>query len=121
MDWARTVNETEENFWKAWAEPVPVPAPVFFRLYYDEHGRPLSYSMEQQSGNYIDIDAVTYQLSSQRVQVIEGKLVHIIPKKTVTKLVPGPMGTPCLINNISIVVDQQQPHTKWSLKSHESD
>ena len=121
MDWYRPVNETTENFWKAWAEPVPAPAPVFFRLYYDEHGRPLSYSMEHLPGNYIDIDAETYQLSSHRVRVIEGKLVHITPKKTVTKLVPGTVGTPCWAGDISIVVDQQQPHTKWSLKSHESD
>lgn len=120
-DYSQTMNDTEENFWKAWAEPVPESAPIFFRLYHDEHGRPLSYSMEHQPGNYIDIDAETYQLSSRRVQVIDGKLVHITPKKTVTKLVPGTAGTPCLPSNISIVVDPQQPHTKWSLKSHESD
>lgn len=115
------MNETEENFWKAWAEPVPTPAAIFFRLYYDDNGRPLCYSMEHQPGNYIDIDAETYRLSSHRVQVVDGKLVHIMPKKTVTKLVPGTVGTPCLPNNISIVVDAQQPHKKWSLKSHESD
>ena len=120
MDWCRIVNETEENFWKAWAEPVPEPLPVFFRLYYNDDGRPLCYSMEHQTGNYIDIDAETYRLSSHRVRVVEGKLVHIMPKKTVTKLVPGTVGQACLPNNISIVVDIQQPHTKWSLKTHES-
>ena len=115
------MNETEENFWKAWAEPVPEPAPIFFRLYYDDQGRPISYSMEHLPGNYIDIDAATYQLNSRNVRVVDGKLVHIKPKKTVTKLVPSIAGTPCLPNNISIVVDEQQPNIKWSLKSHESD
>ena len=115
------MNETTENFWKAWAEPVAEPVPVFFRLYYDEHGHPVAYSMEHLPGNYIDIDAETYKCSSLHVRVIDGKLVHVTPKKTVTKLVPGQSGTPCLPDNISIVVDPQQPHTKWSLKSHESD
>ena len=115
------MNETTENFWKAWAEPVPVPGAVFFRLYYNENGSPLSYSMEDLPGNYIDIDATAYQHSSRNVRVVDGKLVHIKPKKIVTKLVPGIAGTPCLPTNISIVVDQQQPNIKWSLKSHESD
>ena len=115
------MNETEENFWKAWAEPVPEPAPIFFRLYYDEHGQPLSYSMEDLPGNYIEIDADTYRFSSRNVRVVDNTLIHIKPKKTVTKLVPGISGTSCLSDNISIVVDEQQPHIKWSLKSHESD
>ena len=115
------MNDTTENFWKAWAEPVPEPAPVFFRLYYDDKGRPLSYSMEDLPGNYIDIDAETYARSSSRVCVVNGKLIHITPKKVVTKLVPGIKGTPCLPANISIVVDKQQPHIKWSLKTNESD
>ena len=115
------MTETEENFWKAWAEPVAEPAPVFFRLYYDEHGRPLSYSMEDLPGNYIDIDADTYQLSSHNVRVVDGTLVHIKHKKKVNKLSPSNNGTPCLPGNISIIVDKQQSHIKWSLKSHESD
>ena len=81
----------------------------------------LSLAFDLAAKGKLDIDAETYQRSSHRVQVIEGKLVHIAPKKTVTKLVPGTVGTPCAVSNISIVVDPQQPHTKWSLKSHESD
>ena len=115
------MNETEQNFRLAWAEPIAEPAVVFFRLYYDEDGLPISYSMEDLPGNYIDIDADTYRLSSPRVRVINGKLIHITPKKTVTKLVPGSVGTSCLPDNVSIIVDEQQPHTKWSLKSNESD
>jgi hypothetical protein len=116
-----TMTDSEKNFWEAWAEPVTVPVPVFFRLYYDDHGAPLSYSMEHLPGNYIDIDADTYRHSSHRVRVIAGKLVHITPKKTVTKLVPGISGISCSPDNISIVVDSKQPHIKWSVKSNESD
>jgi hypothetical protein len=115
------MNETTENFWKAWAEPVPEPAPIFFRLYYNELGEPVSYSMEHLPGNYIEIDAETYARSSSRVRVIDGKLVHIVPKKPTSKLKPSRTGTPCLPENVSIVVLDQQPHIKWSLQTNESD
>jgi hypothetical protein len=115
------MNETEQNFRLAWAEPIPITAPIFFRLYYNEYGAPIFYSMEDLPGNYIDIDAATYQLSSHKVRVIDGTLVHIKPKKIVTKLVPCSNGTPCSLDDISIIVSEQQPHVKWSLKSHESD
>jgi hypothetical protein len=114
------MNETEQNLQLAWTDPTPVTAPIFFRLYYNEHGAPISYSMEDLPGNYIDIDAAAYQLSSHKVRVVNGTLVHITPKKIVTKLVPSSNGTPCLPSNISVIVTEQEPHTKWSLKSHES-
>ena len=114
------MNETTENFWLALTEPVPDSAPIFFRLYYNECGEPVSYSMEDLPGNYIEIDAESYQRSSQRVRVIDGKLVHIVPKKSTSKLMPGPVGTPCSIENVSVVVAENQPHIKWSLKSNES-
>lgn len=114
-----TMNETTENFWKAWAEPAPEPAPIFFRLYYSPHGEPVSYSMEDLLGNYIEIDAETYQRSSFNVRVVDGKLVHIVPKKITSKLKPGTTGTPCSPDNVSVVVTEDQPHNKWSLKSNE--
>jgi hypothetical protein len=114
------MNETTENFWKAWAEPVPAPAPIFFRLYYNERGEPVSYSMEDILGNYIEIDAETYARSSVSVRVIDGKLVHVVPKKPTSKLKPSDAGTPCLPDNVSIVVSEQQSHIKWSLQTNES-
>ena len=115
-----TMNETTENFWKAWAEPVPEPAPIFFRLYYSPHGEPVSYSMEHLPGNYIEIDAETYQRSSFKVRVVDGKIVPIVHKKPTSKLKPGTTGTLCSIENVSVVVSADQPHIKWSLKSNES-
>jgi hypothetical protein len=114
------MNETTENFWKAWAEPVPEPAPIFFRLYYSPHGEPVSYSMEHLPGNYIEIDAETYQRSSFKVRVVDGKIVPIVHKKPTSKLKPGTTGTLCSIENVSVVVSADQPHIKWSLKSNES-
>ena len=114
------MNETTENFWKALAEPVPEPAPIFFRLYYNERGEPVSYSMEDLPGNYIEIDAETYQLSSPNVRVVDGKLVPVVYKRPTSKLKPGSAGTPCRPDNVSIVVPDSQPHIKWSLQTNES-
>ena len=114
-----TMNETTENFWKAWAEPAPEAAPIFFRLYYNSAGEPISYSMEDLPGNYIEIDAETYARSSISVRVVDGKLVPIVHKKLVSKLKPGNTGTPCSPTNVTVVVDSAQSHIKWSLKSNE--
>ena len=114
-------SETEENFWKAWAEPIPVPYPIFFRLYYNDAGAPLYYSMEDLPGNYIEINAEEFARSSHKVRVIDNKLVHIVPKTISNKLVPSEIGTPCLTQDITIIVDNTYPNIKWSLKSNESD
>ena len=114
------MNETTENFWLALTEPVPEPAPIFFRLYYNERGEPVSYSMEDMPGNYIEIDAETYQRSRSNVRVVDGKLVPVVYKRPVSKLKPSTAGTSCSIENVSVVVPESQPHVKWSLKSNES-
>jgi|688.fasta_scaffold47401_2 hypothetical protein len=114
------MNETTENFWLALAEPAPEPVPIFFRLYYNERGEPVSYSMEDLPGNYIEIDAETYHRSSFNVRVVDGKLVPVVYKRPVSKLKPSTAGTACAPNNVSVVVAEDRPHTKWSLKSNES-
>ena len=114
------MNETTENFWLALAEPMPEPAPIFFRLYYNECGEPVSYSMEDLPGNYIEIDAETYQCSRFNVRVVDGKIIPVVYKRPTSKLTPGTAGTACSPNNVSVVVAQDQPHIKWSLKSNES-
>ena len=114
------MNETTENFWRALAEPAPEPVPIFFRLYYNERGEPVSYSMDDRPGNYIEIDAETYQRSRFNVRVVDGKLVPVVYKRPVSKLKPSTAGTPCSIENVSVVVAEDQPHIKWSLKSNES-
>jgi hypothetical protein len=109
---------TTDNFWAAWAQPMEQPSPVFYRLYYDEQGYPLFYSMEDLPGNYIDIDQETYAQSSSKVRVVNGKLTK--NNRSVTaKLVPSDHGTACDPNNVCIVVSENQPHIKWSLKKND--
>lgn len=107
---------TEEEFWKIWLD-VPEPTPVFYRAYYNDQGWVETYTMEDLPGNYIEVDQPTYVLTP-RARVVNNKLVLIDPAKTYSKLVPGDTGTPCHPADICVVVDNE-PHTKWSLKTSE--
>jgi hypothetical protein len=104
----------EQEFWAALV-PLPAPPDPVYRLYYDDLGCPLFYSMEELLGNYIEIDHKTYQTSPPHVRVVDGKLI-ILETSIVYKLKPGDSGTPCDPRDICVVVDNAQPHTKWSLK-----
>lgn len=113
--------DTTNNFWEAWKIEPPAPKPIFFRLYYDDSGIPLMYSMEEFPGNYIDIDAATFAASSQNVRVINGKIVSLSLDKITQKLAPSADGTSCHPNNVSVIVDNNAPHIKWSLRTYETD
>ena len=106
-----------EEFW-AILHAMPEPKPVFFRLYYDDQGRPITYTMEDLPGTYIDIDAETYARSPLNIRVQDGQIVEL--KQTVQKLMPADTGTPCHPDNVAIVVPETEPHQRWSMKTHES-
>ena len=110
---------TEQEFWSILAN-MPEPRPVFFRLYYDETGAPIVYSMEDLPGNYIDIDSETFAVQPQNVRVVDKKLTIIEPRRQFIKLVPAGTGTACDPNDVAIIVSEDQPHTKWSLTTNES-
>lgn len=113
--------ETTDNFWTAWNnwQPAP-PARLFYRLYHDEHGDLLFYSMEDLPGNYIEIDQKTFAASPSNVKVIDGKLKYLITTKT-KKIVPGNnVGTACHPKDVCVVVDPEQSHVKWSYKTNEN-
>ena len=106
-----------EEFW-AILHAMPEPKPVFFRLYYDDQGRPITYTMEDLPGTYIDINAETYARSPLNIRVQNGQIVEL--KQTVQKLMPADTGTPCHPDNVAIVVPETEPHQRWSMKTHES-
>ena len=116
------MNEIEANLLKAFGEfKWPDPKPIYYRLYYRDDGTPICYSMEELPGNYIELDLDTYRRSPGNVRVVDGKLKEFQPKVHVTKLKPtGSLGTPCCPTDISIVVNEIQPHTKWSLETNEA-
>jgi hypothetical protein len=109
---------TPEEFWAALA-PALEPEPISYRLYYDEQGRPLFYSMEKVPGNYVEIDRETYHNPPTHVRVVDGKL-KISSAYVAEKLVPGNTGTPCAVTDVCVVVDPDSPHTKWALEKYES-
>lgn len=116
------MNENAQNLLEAmsqvkWSEPQP----VCYRLYYDDHGNPVIYSMEDLPGNYIEVDPQTYAIGSFRVRVVDQKLIHVQPKIQVKKLQPNTeTGTPCSAFDVCVVVPEQQPHTKWKLSNNEA-
>lgn len=97
----------------------PNPQPLFYRLYYNEQGIPLFYSMEDLPGTYIEIDSETFARSPSNVRVVKGRLVekqwHAAPK-----LQPSDRGTACHPWDVAVVVDHE-PCTKWSFPSNETD
>ena len=110
---------TEEEFWKILLD-VPEPKPIFYRLYYNDDGTPIVYTMEDLPGKYIEIDQPTYARSAVNVKVINGKIVEVVPRQYVQKLTPSDQGTPCHPTNVCVVVNTTDSHIKWRKTTNES-
>ena len=108
---------TPEEFWNILYN-VPEPIPIYYRLYHDDQGLPLFYSMEDLPGNYIEIDKQTYSQSSSYVRVRNGQLIRI-NINTSRKLVPGDTGVACDPNDVAIVSDSSS--NRWAVKHYDSE
>ena len=108
---------TEKEFWDI-LHNAPDPCPVFFRLYYDELGNPITYTMEDLPGNYIEIDAATFALGLLNVRVRNNKLIEIATMRS-QKLVPGSMGVKCHSQDVAVIVTTA-PNTQWNKQVYES-
>lgn len=109
-----------EEFWTI-LHAMPESDPVFWRLYHNEQGEPLIYSMENLPGTYIDVDPETFAINDMNVRVYDGKLIKIKPKTIIKKLEPSDTGTACYPSNVAIIVDETEPHQRWKIKTYEYD
>lgn len=115
--------QTTDNFWQTWHTfDWPEPKPITYRLYHDAQGRPVMYTMEDLPGSYIEVDKETYVQAPSNVLIQDGKLTVLEPKVLVSTMRPNATtGTPCHVRAVTVVVNAEQPHRKWSMQSHESD
>lgn len=110
---------TEQEFWEIWQRSAPEePATIEYRLYHDEDGYPLFYSMEDVPGTYIVIDAETYWNGPKHIRVIDGKIVEKEICWT-KKLVPSARGVSCDPWSVCVIVENDQPHINWRIKHEE--
>lgn len=115
--------QTTNNFWSVIQQfQWPKPESVSYKLYHDDQGAPLFYSMEILPGTYIEVDQATYIRASHHVKVIDGKLIVLEPKIQVTSLQPDPhRGRPCHPRDVCVVVDDSLPHQKWTKTTNDID
>jgi hypothetical protein len=107
---------TPEEFWSI-LHAVPDVAPVFYRLYHNEAGVPLFYSMTNQPGTYIEIDQVTYARAPSDVRVKNKQLVKVT-WQTAQKLTPADSGTQCHSQNVAVIVNSKGQY--WKKKTYET-
>lgn len=109
---------TPDEFWSI-LHATPDVKLLSFRLYYNNDGTPIIYSMDELPDNYIEVDQETYARAPFNVRVIDNKLTYIKPAITVKKLQPSITGTACDPSDVCIIVGLDQPHTKWTIVNNE--
>lgn len=109
---------TPEEFW-AILHAVPDEVPPLRRLYYNDRGEPLFYATEDLPGNYIDIDTETFARASSQVRVRNGQIVSTATHRATRKLVPAEHGVACDPRDICVVVNTEQAHTNWTIRTYE--
>ena len=114
--------DNTENFLQFWQSfQWPEIQPVTYRLYHDDQGLPIIYTMEDLPGTYIEVDQDTYIHGSFGVRVVDGKLIILESAITVKKLQPSQdQGTPCDVRDICIVVSESKKHKKWNITTNET-
>ena len=108
---------TEEEFLEfyknyKWTDP----APVYYRLYYNDAGAPLFYSQEDLPGKYIDVTPKQFAVQDMQIQVVNGKLIRHMTA-WINKLIPADSGTLCHRNDVTIVV-ADHPGQYWKKKEN---
>ena len=114
------MSEQEQDVIILWGAPKAEKPEL--RLYYDENGKVLSYCGDKSipGDNYIIIDSQTFAEGRHDLRVIDGKISKARPNQVVYKLMPdSTSGIACHPEDISIVVNDTEEHTKWKINVYE--
>lgn len=113
-----TSSDTTKPNWLLGLEMVQVPAPptLEFRLYHDEQGQPLFYSMEDLPGRYICIDADTFAQGRYDLRVVDGQIRRAQQSRP-GKIKPSLEGVACHATNAMIVDPTSSSY--WKLQNYE--
>ncbi len=113
-----------DAFWQAanaheWTQPEIRQE---FRLYYDDAGNVLYYSMEDLPGTFLVIDRLTFDQQRFDIRVKDSKIVKLNHPAS-WKLAPSESGTACHPDDVSLVVSNTVQHKQyWEVKTtYESD
>jgi hypothetical protein len=95
---------------------------IEYRLYYDDHGRVVTYTMDKMEGDYVVIDKQTFAEARPDIRVINGRITTVNPNFIVCKLMPHDYeGTLCAYEDISILVDEdvEAKSQRWKINTYE--
>jgi hypothetical protein len=108
-------NEIFLEFWNNFKWPEPET--LYFRLYYDDQGKPICYSRHALDHQFIDVTAEQFAIGDMNVDVIQGVLVHHAPPPP-PKLKPSDAehGVWCHKDDVTVVVDTAALAIKWNLE-----
>jgi hypothetical protein len=104
-------NDVFLEFWQNFKWPEPEV--LYFRLYYDEQGKPICYSRHVLEHKYIEVTPEEFAVGDMNVDVINGVLIHHAPPPP-PKLRPSTVGTSCHPNDVSVVVAASQAAKQWN-------
>jgi hypothetical protein len=98
---------------------MPKNTRIEHRVYFDDKGELLFYSMEDLPGNYVVVDAEFFSGSPSNVCLRDGKLV-VITQDTSSKLVPGNHGVSCDARDI-VIISEHGKCLKWTKRHYDQD
>lgn len=111
---------TPEEFWDIWHQSEPDYRPTQYRLYYNDLGWPIEYTNDAKPGNYINVTPEIFVTQPRGARVVNNQLVIVDLAKQTRKLIPNNTGTSCDSRNVCVIIEQE-PCTKWSLKTYDPD
>lgn len=91
-----------------------------YRLYHDDQGYVLYYSMDDLPGKWIAITAEQFACADSHVKVVDGKTVPL-NRVQFKKLVLSDHGTNCSMFSVAVVIPDSDSGQKWCLKTYEAD